>query len=312
MKKYTPIIIFCYRRNIDQLIKSLLKNKEAQFSDLFVFSDGYKSEQDKQNVMEVRKNIKKIDGFKSIKIFEADKNCGLANSIINGVNLIINKTGKAIILEDDLIVSEYFLEYMNKSLILFENRDDIWSISGYGAPIPGLKSYNKEIYLSLRSTSWGWGTWKDRWNKVDWNVNNFLELKKDKKKIREFNRGGDDMFKLLELDYLKKIDTWDIRWCYSQFLYSSYSVVPKSSMTKNIGFGDQYATHTKGNNYRWNVNLAISRINDYNVELNYEILESFRIFHNPSFFTNVGFFLKKWGGYKLIKKLFNIIKNIIK
>lgn len=311
MKKYAPIIIFCYRRNIHHLITSLLKNKEAKFSDIFIFSDGFKSEKEKQSVLDVRKNIKKIEGFKSINIFEADKNLGLSNSIINGVSSIINNTDKAIILEDDLIVSEYFLEYMNKSLILFENRNDIWSISGYSAPIPDLKYYNNEIYLSLRSTSWGWGTWKNRWNKADWNVNNFLEFKKDKKKINDFNRGGKDMFKLLELDYLGKIDSWDIRWGYSQFLNSAYSIVPKLSLTKNIGFGDKYATHTKGNNYRWSVNLSKSRITNYNVKPNYQILESFRIFHNPTFFTSVGFFLKKWGGYKLIKKFINIIQNQI-
>lgn len=127
--------------------------------------DSFKSEIDKQDVIDVRQSIKNIRGFKSIKIFESKKNKGLANSIIDGVNLIINNYRKAIIIEDDLIVSEHFLNYMNRALDFYKNNKNIWSISGYSPLLPCLKRYKQEIYLSLRSSSWGWATWLNRCNK---------------------------------------------------------------------------------------------------------------------------------------------------
>ena len=101
MRNYAPVIIFCYRRKINKLIYSLLRNKESSNSKLFIFSDGFKSNLDEHDVLNVRKSLKKIKNFKSVSIIESDKNNGLANSIIKGVTSVINKFGKAIILEDD-------------------------------------------------------------------------------------------------------------------------------------------------------------------------------------------------------------------
>ena len=122
MNEYAPVIIFCYRRKIDKLIRSLLKNKEVKKTDLFIFSDGFKSETDKKDVLNVRKYLKKIKGFKSVNIIERIKNKGLANSIIEGTSQIINKFDKTIILEDDLVVSPYFLHFMNNSLKFYQKK----------------------------------------------------------------------------------------------------------------------------------------------------------------------------------------------
>jgi hypothetical protein len=306
MNDTAPIIIFCYRRKIDKLINSLKKNKEAPYSNLFIFSDGYKSNEDKKDVYDARKFIKKIKGFKSIKIFYSNTNKGLAISIINGVTSVVNDFGKAIVLEDDLVVSEYFLNFMNRALNFYKDNKDIWSISGYSPPLLYLKDYKKEVYLSLRSSSWGWATWIDRWNKTDWVIKDFYNLRKDKDKIRKFNQGGNDMFRMLELQHLGKIDSWAIRWCYSQFLNSTYSVVPKISMVQNIGFNDKFSTHTKGNDFKWRVNLAKGKISNFEVSLNYEIIHNFKKFFDNSFYTRIGYFLKKWHGYKIIKDILKI------
>ena len=294
MSENSPIIIFCYRRKIEGLVNSLLKNKEASDSNLFIFSDGFKSEMDKQDVLDVRNSINTIKGFKSITIYENVINKGLANSIINGVTSIINNYRKSIILEDDLIVSEYFLNFMNRALDFYENNKRIWSISGYSPSLYCLKDYKKEIYLSLRSSSWGWATWSDRWNKVDWSVKDFNNFKKDKTKIKQFNQGGNDLFKMLELQYLGKIDSWAIRWNYSQFLYSAYSATPKISMIQNVGFCDNVSTHNKKSSSKWKVLLAKTKINHFEISMNYEITKSFKKFHNLSFYKKIQYLLRKW------------------
>ena len=107
----SPIIIFVYKRDIQKTINSLLNNNISKDSDLYIFSDGNKNNEDLIDVELVRKKIKLIEGFKSLTIIESDKNKGLANSIIAGVSKIINKYGKVIVVEDDLIVSNDFLQY---------------------------------------------------------------------------------------------------------------------------------------------------------------------------------------------------------
>src|SRR3989338_525512 len=130
--KLAPITVFVYNRpwHIKQTIESLKKNKEAKKSDLFIFSDGPKNEDDQKKVDEVRKYIKKVNGFKMVTIIERQKNLRLANSIIAGVTEIINKYGKIIVLEDDLIASPYFLKFMNKGLDLYKKEERVASIHG--------------------------------------------------------------------------------------------------------------------------------------------------------------------------------------
>ena len=88
--KLAPIVLFTYKRlnTLKLTVEALQKNYLAKDSDLIIFSDGAKDIKDIRLVDDVRDYLRKINGFNSIKIFEADVNIGLANSIINGVNKV--------------------------------------------------------------------------------------------------------------------------------------------------------------------------------------------------------------------------------
>lgn len=308
-KKISPIIIFTYRRGIEKTIRSLLNNNLASQSDLYIFSDGYKNDTDKFSVLEVRKYLRTIDGFKSVTIIESEKNKGLASSIIGGVSEIINKYSKVIVVEDDLIISSDFLEYMNEALNFYNEDKRIWSISGYSPNLPCLNFFNDDIYFSLRGSSWGWATWKNRWASIDWNVSDFEQLKKDKQSIKQFNQGGDDLFKMLELQVLKKIDSWAIRWCYAQYKQNSYSVFPRESKVINNGFMDGMGVHNSGSDERWMTVLSDKKVKFCELKLDKRILECFGKFHNLKISTRIGYWLRKNGGYSFVKKNYNRLKS---
>jgi len=303
-----PIAIFIYRRDISDVIEHLLKNKLSKESELYIFSDGYKNDIDKEDVINVRKNIQNIKGFKSIKFYESDINKGLANSIINGVNFILNKCNKIIVMEDDLLVVDNFLDYMNEALEFYENQSNIWSISGYTPNLPCLKNYNKDIYLTMRASSWGWATWKDRWSSIDWEIKDWNSFKRDKKKINEFNKSGNEMFKMLELQMLGKIDSWAIRWCYNQFTQKKHTIFPTKSKLVNIGF-DNKGTHNSRGFNRWNVTVSNANVVFEIVKPDGEIIECFKKYYNLKNITRFGYFLKKIGGYKMAKKLLNKVSK---
>lgn len=304
----TPIIIFTYRRKIDKLIESLLKNSLASQSNLYIFSDGYKNDIDKQDVLEVRESLKKISGFKNITINKLNKNNGLANSVINGVTDIINKYEKVIVLEDDLVVSDNFLNYMNEALDFYKEKNSIWSISGYTPHLKCLDNYDKDIFLSLRASSWGWATWKDRWAKIDWDIKDWDIFRNDKVAINKFNLGGNDMFKMLETQMLGKIDSWAIRWCYNQFKYNSYTVYPTLSKLINNGFDDK-GTHNSSGQNRWDTECSNKIVQFENIEIDDNIIKCFGKKYNLRFKTKIGYILKQYGGYRLAKKILNLNKG---
>lgn len=304
----SPVVLFTYRRVPKETINSLRRNELAKSSEIFIYSDGYKSEVDKQDVLSVRKYLKTIDGFKSLTIVESEKNKGLAKSIIDGVTEVINKYKKIIVLEDDLIVSNDFLEYMNDALDFYKNDQKIWSISGYGPKLPCLENYNKDLYLSPRGSSWGWATWQDRWCNIDWGVSDFEQFQNDKQSIKRFNQGGNDLFKMLELQVLNKIDSWAIRWCYAQYKNNSYTVVPKDSKVFNDGFADGMGTHNSGADIKWSTELSNRKVKLSKLNADKTILECFRNFHNLKWSTRIGYWLRKNGGYIIIKKIYNKLK----
>ena len=304
-----PIVLFTYRRVPKETIESLLQNDLAKQSELFIYSDGYKSEVDKNDVLEVREYLKSIKGFKSTHIIKTVQNKGLANSIIGGVTEIINKYQKVIVLEDDLIVSSDFLEYMNNALNFYENDKKIWSISGYGPKLPCLKNSKDNLYLSPRASSWGWATWKDRWEIIDWEVKDFLTLKANKDLRKKFNFGGNDMYKMLELQMLGKVDSWAIRWCYSQFIYDMYTVYPRKSKIINDGFNDNKGTHNSGKNSKLTLELDNHRVAFKELHVEEKMIECFKEFHDLSLKTRIGYFLKKYGGYKFGKNILHRIRG---
>ncbi|WP_010419254.1 glycosyltransferase [Anaerophaga thermohalophila] len=241
-----PICLFTYNRleETKQTVEALQSNLLANESELFVFSDGSKNERDAIKVDTVRDYLNIITGFNRVTINEAKENKGLANSIIAGVTEIIEKYGKVIVLEDDLITSRNFLEYMNQALDYYEYNMNIFSISGFTMNLPSLDNTDKDYYLGYRNSSWGWGTWKDRWEKIDWSASGWQKTLYNPIFHYKFMRGGSDMPYMLWKQMQGKIDSWAIRLGFDQFKKDKLTVYPTKSKVINIGFGES-ATHTK-------------------------------------------------------------------
>ncbi|MDK0627471.1 glycosyltransferase family A protein [Clostridium perfringens] len=307
-----PIILFVYNRleHTKKTIESLKENTLAKDSELYIFSDGAKNAEQVDRVLEVREYIKKIDGFKSIHIIKSKSNKGLANSVIDGVNKIIEKYGKVIVLEDDLITSKYFLEYMNEALDLYEDRLDIWSISAYTPNIRFKDNYKYEIYLTGRGSSWGWATWKDRWETIDWDLKDYFKFKKSSIERQKFNLSGSDMSFMLDDQMCGRINSWAIRWCYSQFRQNKLTIYPKKSLINNIG-NDLSGTHTPITN-KYSVKISNEKPLLYrDLKTDKDVLMEFKKFYDLNILGCLGVFIKKLGLYKPARKLRNKLIKIV-
>ena len=232
---FAPIILFTYNRPLHtrQTLEALRNNHLFAESELFIFSDGYKSESDKNDVLAVREIISSIDGFKRTYIFENEKNIGLAQNVINGVSHVVNKYGKVIVLEDDLVTSPYFLTFMNEALNKFANEERIGHIHGYCFPIPNLP----DAFLIKWTGSWGWATWKRVWQKFNPDGQSLLTELKQRKLTKTFDFNGNYPFtRMLQRQINGENNSWAIRWNASLFLNDMLSVNAGKSLVRNIGF----------------------------------------------------------------------------
>lgn len=255
MHMCTPIVIFAFNRpdSLVRLIESLKANVGYEHHDIFIFVDGPRNDEDQTKVDKVLEIAHRL----TTNVTASPVNKGLGPSIIDGVNLIINKYGKAIVLEDDLVLMPGFLTYVEKALDMYEADSRIFAICGYGLKIKRPKNYSPDVYLSNRASSWGWGTWADRWNSVDWNVSDWNQLKSSTDLQKAFNRGGSDMFGMLKNFMEGKNRSWAIRFCYSQHKQGKYSIHPFRSFVSNEGYGTN-ATNCKQKFSRFQVDLDTS------------------------------------------------------
>ncbi|WP_256010001.1 sugar transferase [Desertivirga xinjiangensis] len=242
---YYPVILFCYKRldHLKETVEHLSKNFLAGSTDLYIYSDAAGKPSDEQDILDVRAYLKTISGFKTVSVIKAEKNKGLARSIIEGVTDVLKVHEAAIVLEDDLITSTNFLSYMNDSLRFYRDNHKVFSISGYSFPINLPSQYHFDNYFTQRASSWGWATWRDRWEHVDWTVSDYHEFSKSTRIQKDFNRMGSDLSGMLIRQMNGKINSWAIRWCYHQFKTKTFTAFPVISKIQNIGFGTA-ATHT--------------------------------------------------------------------
>src|SRR5450631_620851 len=176
---YAPITLFVYNRPAHTLrtVEALRKNELASESDLIIFSDAPKKTEAAAAVREVREYIRTISGFHSVSIVERDKNWGLANSIIDGVTTVVNRYGRIIVLEDDLVTSPYFLHFMNKALDLYQDEPRVMQISGHIFPAD-VTAETDAVFLPM-TTSWGWATWQRAWQYFDPTAAGYESIKRD-------------------------------------------------------------------------------------------------------------------------------------
>lgn len=255
-----PIVIFAYNRpdKLARLIDTLKQNPEFGASPLYIFVDGSKNEDERNRVTAVADFAHKtcLVHLGGGQVVVAKHNQGLSQAVITGVSMVLDKHESAIILEDDLVCTPGFLSFMNQGLGLYATDERIIAVCGYGLKIRRPKDYTADVYLSLRASSWGWGTWRDQWQAIDWTVADWTQFCADRKAQKAFNRGGSDMTSMLKGYMEGRNNSWAIRFCYHQFRQGLYSVHPFCSYVDNVGFGLD-ATHCRARHSRFKVTQAV-------------------------------------------------------
>lgn len=274
-----PIALFAYNRpeHILRALEGLIKNEEAKNSILFIFCDGPKagvSDDQLKKIVETRKVIRQQKWCKQVNIFESETNKGLANSIIDGVTEVVNEFGSIIVLEDDLVVSPFFLKFMNEALQIYLNEEKVISIHGYLYPI---KKQLPETFFLKGADCWGWATWKRGWDLFESDEGKLLDEIIKRKLEKEFDFGSRFPYlKMLKDQLAGKNDSWAIRWYASAFLNNKLTLYPGNSLAENIG-NEGSGTHVKKTEYyHTSVAMAPVLIKTIPVEVNQEAFHAFR------------------------------------
>lgn len=231
-----PILLFVYNRpeHVRQCIASLQANELAAQSPLFIYSDAAKTPESREGVEQTRQFIRDIDGFASVTIIEREQNWGLARSIIDGVTTQVNRFGRVIVMEDDLIAAPYFLQFMNDALETYKDEPRVGHIQGcdftQDTSLP-------DTFLIKWTGSWGWGTWDRAWKLFNPNGKELLQQLEERNLTHRFDFNSTYGYtRMLRRQIEGKNNSWAIRWNASLFLADILSLNAGRSLIRNTGF----------------------------------------------------------------------------
>ena len=258
---YAPVAIFVYNRadHFEQTFRALAACPEARETELFIFSDGPKDEAGADKVRAVREKVRELTGggvFQRITLRESERNRGLAASIISGVTEVLDRYGRAIVLEDDCVAHPAFLHYMNKCLSYYEKDPSVGSISGYAPRLALPSDFRDDVFAAYRSCSMSWATWADRWAHVDWELKNVRRFYENRELVKRLNANGSDRFLRLYRQTGGNGSSWSVRFGAHLAAENMLTVYPRHSYIQNIGCDESGVHSQRGDAEKMRVELS--------------------------------------------------------
>lgn len=290
-----PILLFAYNRpdHLKRCIQSLQQNTLAAESDLYVISDNAKNEAAAAGVKAVRQYLATLDnqqtGFRNFNIIERASNWGLADNIIEAVTRFTREYGKVIVVEDDLVVAPYFLQFMNDALEAYKDEPRV----GHIQACDFINSYEMPMTFLIKWTgSWGWGTWDRAWQHFNPNGLALLEQLVERKLTKTFDFNGKYGFtRMLRRQIAGLNNSWAIRWNASLFLADILSLNVGRSLVQNEGFDNSGTNCGGGNLYSTDLWMQpIPVIKEALIEENLSARRQFELYYGR---TN-SFWAKAW------------------
>ena len=250
-----PVALFVFNRpdHLRRTIESLRACNGFEDTLVTVFADGPRDATDEAAVRETRAIATSM--LPGAEFRFAEQNRGLANSIIGGVEHLLGRHGRVIVVEDDLILDPGFLRWMNAALDHFEDDVRVYQVSGHMFDVPNLTGRHQALLLPL-TTTWGWATWARAWRAFDADAQGWYALRSDAALRRRFNvDGAYDYAQMLEKQMEGRRQSWGIRWYWSVFRRSGLCCFPPRSLVDNTGM-DGSGTHGRGRFRRFGVDVS--------------------------------------------------------
>lgn len=256
-----PIVVFAFNRpgHLRRTLEALSANTLAAESAVTIFCDGPRTAEEHRLTDAVRSVARSAKGFATLNLVERSSNLGCAGSVMDGLTQMFSQNEKVIVIEDDILTSPFTLSYLNTALEHFRMRNNVFSISAW-APPPTLfrlpQDAEGDIYYVPRFHCWGWASWRDRFERVDWAVKDYVRFNSSPYLRRLYAQQGGDLPAILDAQMAGNLNTWDIQTDFSRFMRGMVCINPRFSYTTNIGMGS--GTHTTEATTRYDNDLAMA------------------------------------------------------
>lgn len=282
-------LLFTYNRSnhTKQTIEALKQNTVLP-QKLFLFQDGMKQGEDASEWEKVNVLIHNVDWCDK-EIVVSEHNKGLAESIVSGINYVFEKYDAVIVLEDDCVSAPNFIRFMEQCFEKYEDEKKVYSVSGYSWPIELEAVAGDDIYFCGRISSWGWGTWKDRWSVFEKDYELIKKMKQEVTSSRDLATWGQDLEEMLLGNVRGTCDSWAVFWALNVIKKQGLCINTYQSLIRNIGL-DGSGVHC-------------DETDNSNIELDMFLKEGFDLTDNTEISNEVkAAFADLYGSYTVVNE----------
>jgi GR25 family glycosyltransferase involved in LPS biosynthesis len=244
-----PVLIIGFNR--PEKLKRVIEKVIDEQREIYVALDGPRkfNQRDEIKVEQCIEIVKKFQKTKKIFTLYQKQNLGCKIGEQRAMNWFFDNNEAGIILEDDVIIENEFLNFCDENLVKYRNDDKIWSICGF---IPfeirslNLDNSKKEFYTCDTPQTWGWASWKRVWQKYqsEITINDLQNIKYPEIFYEKKYKINKKIWERRFLDLIHgRVSTWDYQFTLSCWNNSGINIFPRRNYVLNIGF-DSEATHT--------------------------------------------------------------------
>lgn len=215
--RLAPIALFVFNRPdlLANAVDSLLQNPLCADSDLYVFSDAPRANRpdDDVKVAAVRAYLQRLTGFAKVQITNRVVNLGVRLNVRQGIDAVLSSHDRVIAVEDDLLYAPNFLDFMNGSLDFYRDASQVWCVNGCSLSAATLSipdTWPFDAYFLPRNNSYGWGIWRNRWGRVDFDLKRQCRAFRSRNAKAKLACSGDDLPVMLRDAALGRLNSWAV------------------------------------------------------------------------------------------------------
>ncbi|MEY2545269.1 MAG: hypothetical protein QOG48_386 [Verrucomicrobiota bacterium] len=255
----TPVAFIIFNRP-EQTRKVFATIRAAKPAQLFVIADGPRANvaADRDNCAAARAIVDLVDWPCEVTKRFADTNLGLRRNVSEGLDWVFAQVERAIILEDDCLPDPTFFPFCEELLECYAQDRHVAAISGTNLdPAHNVPPHDESYYFSRFCHIWGWATWRRAWQMCDHEMKEWPALRKSDWLTRKIDNRTSENFWRRHFDdsYAPDhggLNTWDVPWLFSCWRHEMMSIVPRTNLITNLGFGSN-ASHTRSTTRAANV-----------------------------------------------------------
>jgi hypothetical protein len=200
---------------------------------------------------EVKKIVDVVDWPCEVHRLYQTKNLGCSLGPRAAFQWFFSLEKEGIILEDDCVPNSSFFSFATEMLERYRDNKKVLSINGsnFGFELNNGDSYFFSRYMNM----WGWATWANRANEIDYSLASWKEVKNPLTFLHNKLSGH---FLDIDINWYKywqhkfdltvsgkNVTWWDWQWIYHQIKNKKMTIVPAQNLVTNIGFNAD-GTHT--------------------------------------------------------------------